>query len=333
MTPQSAFDATRAFVLPLAFELDRPAILAAATGSASLQGTLPYVPGSSLLGALAWRWIDRNPNVRDAGASDEFRRLFLGQEVRFLSAYPEHPALTGERLLPVPRSIRAVKGQPGRFRDLASSEPDDDQQLEAAGNAATFCAVGPNQLTTFQTELRIAYHVARPKNRARGRATEHEGEFFTYESIAAGQRFVGAALGPEDLLDRLRDLLSNDSGPVWIGRSATAEYGGGLRFDLERLQPHAFVSERLPQPDEPPDVPFEVARLVVTLTSPLLAADRCGEPTLRFPTEEFAGHLRRAGWLVPGAVLHLQASFQGSETVGGFSGRWRLPKPLVNKRS
>ncbi|MBI4492002.1 MAG: hypothetical protein HY690_04345 [Chloroflexi bacterium] len=321
------FDAEAAFILPLVFELDRPAVLASAAGSTALQETLPYVPGASLLGALARRWRHANPGVAPR-TSDQFRRLFVSGAVRFLNAYPEHPDSPGRRLLPVPRSMRRVKGT-SNLRDLAAGEPSDDESLVGAADRATFCAPSAEQLLRASTQLRLAYHMARP-DRARGRATEAPqaaGQLFTYEAVEAGQKFVGAALGAPEELDQLRDLLQAEGEPLRLGRSATAEYGGAPRFDAPLPEAIPFRSERVTTEDGEIEPQLEPGRLVLTLTSPLLAADRWGSPTLDFPEAQLQAALRSVGWLGELAKLRLRDRFQASEPVGGFSDLWQLPRP------
>lgn len=343
MTPPYSLEA--AYVLPLRFALTSPALFARASGSSSVQETFPYVPGAALLGACGQSWILANGLARPA-ENETFRELFLDGGLRFLNAYPEHSGgRDGQRLLPVPRSIRALKRARPRvardvglaggpeLRDLVTWPPTDDEQLERAGSEATFCELDGDRLRSAATALRGAYHIQRSDS-LRDRPDLQGRELFNYEAIEAGQTFVSAVLGsPENLASLAKHLRSGAQ--LRMGRSASAEYGGQPVF-LDLAEPEAFLSECPERPDRVlPEAPEpgpedRRRRLVVMLTAPLLAADQDGAPTLEFPRLELAAVLVRAG-LLSGRNetngLTLVAAFQASETVGGFSSVWRLPRP------
>jgi len=87
--------------LPYRLALEAPAVLTAAGGDPNSAESLDHVPGGALRGAAA-RALGASP---DPGA---LRELVLGEEVRYLNAYP---VVEAQRALPVPVSLRPPKDE------------------------------------------------------------------------------------------------------------------------------------------------------------------------------------------------------------------------------
>ena len=64
--------------------LDAPAIVTTLSGDPNSSTTQPFVPGGALRGVLASELLNRDVSAD----SNDFRRLILEGDVRFLHAYP-----------------------------------------------------------------------------------------------------------------------------------------------------------------------------------------------------------------------------------------------------
>ena len=82
--------------------LQSPLIVTSRQGDPNSAATQLFIPGSSIRGVVAGRLL----NAGTGPESEEFRRLVLSGEVRYLNAYLE---IEGERSLPVPLSWRVRK--------------------------------------------------------------------------------------------------------------------------------------------------------------------------------------------------------------------------------
>ncbi len=294
--------------------------------------TWPFIPGRAVLGALAGRWLAKQGgSVSDPASSDLFRRLFLSGNTRFLHAYP---APDGVRLLPAPRSLfvhksPAVDGE--SLYERAITEPltesssidrEEEQKLKKADRC--FIRMEGDQVVSYQPATRL--HMHHQRDRAKGRPTTNAGAIFHYEAIQAGERFIGVmevdgeeAQQTEDSA-LLTELLSD--GPLFLGRSRGAEYGG--QAEVKILSPKSWeeVSQKHTGSAESP--PSDV--LAVTLLSEYLGRDAV---TGVLTPDAFESELRREFQSLGGELGSLQRSFVERQHLSGYVSVWRMPQPTV----
>ncbi len=231
--------------VPYTLTLQSPAILTALGGEPNSSLTLPYIPGSTVRGAVARALGDPKD---DRLRLQEFRHLVLGERVRYLHAYPcaEDPRHVMEtcRSLPAPVSFRRKKDASAEkllsIYDLAAFDghpsPDDEdcwpkEQLARLGQSFLTIGVAQPQLIQPKVSARIHHQRDREKGRAwKDRNGKTHGAIFTFESLDAGQSFQGLIQvrgKTEQELDaivhRLKDLLKHG---MLLGRSRRAGYGG-----------------------------------------------------------------------------------------------------------
>lgn len=270
-------------------------------------GRVDYVPGSTIWGAIARNYMARHGLGRDdAHRDDEFRRLFLRADLRFLNAYPVSPDDESRRLLPVPATISRVKGDPTGAVDRANVQSIDGMGITPIRGGFSE-AIG-DQLVCHSTAVRHQYHTSRA-SRALGRAVEGGGPF-AYQVLARGQRFRGLILGTaQDLLQIRKDLEG-----LRLGRSKSAQYGC-VRIIPEDVG--EFTSEA-PRED---DV-IGAGAMIVTLTSHLIPGAPASSAPTEFPFADFARLLAADERKLRDSC----ESFTRGTVVGGFSSVWSLPR-------
>jgi hypothetical protein len=192
-------------------DLRSPALLASAPPASNQLETLRLIPGNTLRGVMARRYLDLG-NEAEGG---EFRRLFLSGEVRFGFA-----TCKGAEVLPL--SARSCKYVPG-FRGEGHGVSDlllPDRTGEACpecGRALDyhqgFWYPGAPREATVKTRL-VTRTAIDPV-----RATAKKGQLYSQRVLSEGQSFLAAVEAPEDLAPRLVEMLDG-------GFSAVVGTGG-----------------------------------------------------------------------------------------------------------
>lgn len=320
-------------VLGYRLTLTTPVVLATTSSDTSAVETRPFISGAAMLGAMAWRWI-AGQSDKDWAADPDFRRYFLDASVKWLNAYPE--GVSGNRLLPCPLSLVQRKEDAGSvpldvfdrasldFPDDRQKEPDvqqkeRDTQWESVGNELPFVrleiAEDEDPKLWGRQPGRTARLHHRRDDREAGRSTD--GAMFSYISLDAGERFLGHVLcESEEQARMIRELLS--TGPVPLGRSRTATYGGWAEVELlpdsSGDEWHEFTRrEEFSEEEE------EQGRLVVTLLSDYLGVNKTGLPDPR----AIENDLRDALGIDQPSVLR----FLGMRPVAGYVSHWKMPRP------
>lgn len=285
--------------------------LGARPEAGNLVSGLPFVPGSTLRGALAARW-------RGDRGSDAFRRAFLSGRLRFGYLHPKDGQVAA---LPVPLSRHTCKLRPGELRrgghgfvDLLENPraesclqegcpgrlvPWDRRFDGAAGEAAEALAVSPHNRIEFRSQ------------------TVRLGGLFAYEVLPEGRRLRGylRAEDPEDmavLLDGL-GLELDEPFPLRIGRRKGAL--GYLECSLTAPTGDDGGVGLFPEAPAVPGRWREEESLRVDLLTPAIALD----PYLRY-RESLAPAdlgLSRDGF---------DGAFARSQVVAGWNSAHRLPK-------
>lgn len=219
--------------------LRSPAIVSGESNDPNSAATRPFIPGSAIRGALAGRLLAENVDPE----GEEFRRLILSGDVRFLHAYPE---IGKSRSLPAPASIRTEKNQAEKGCDLADydGDPTEAEDMEdfwkhwpkkdlASAGASFLSPAASGTMTRAVPDIRARLHQQRDRKKGRPWKERKNGEdkshgaIFAYEYLEAGQAFRGAIqLRPEaaDARERIKTLLKK--APLLVGRSRRAGYGG-----------------------------------------------------------------------------------------------------------
>lgn len=207
-------------ILRLAIELTSPALLAAAPPASNLTETLPYIPGNSVRGLLATRFLDSG---RSAEESD-FGELFVTGPVRFGNALPR-----GAEVLPLSaRSCKYSAGFQGGgghgVRDLLLHEAR-RQGKDPTGPRCGVCSAPLDYFEGFwrpHDPARVGVETVLRTRTAidSQRGTARTGQLFTQRLLVEDRTFVSRVEAPDRLVPRLEALLAEPfEGRVGTGAS------------------------------------------------------------------------------------------------------------------
>lgn len=184
--------------------LQSPVLLAAAPPASNLTETLPFIPGNTLRGVLAYRYLDQSGKPGDS----VFRHLFVAGEARFGFARVEGAQ-------PIPLSARSCKYDSGFTKD-----PDGHGVVDLllAGNEEKRCAYpqcgqaidyfqgfyDPNSYRRVSVKTRLITRTAIDPIRG----TARTGQLYSQRVLEEGQTFRARVEVPNDLESHLTGLLA-----------------------------------------------------------------------------------------------------------------------------
>jgi CRISPR-associated protein Csx10 len=273
--------------------LNQPALFSSSEGDPNMTASLNHIPGSSLHGWLAWRFIEKYP--RD----EAFLKLFCRGGLRFLPAYPEVMDSGGKASLPVPLALQQKKGITDSYVNLfANNDWAGTSRLRKQWTLPDQALYG-GTLTKLEVPAELHYHHARPStDRRLGRAigaeqanlydlpTGGEGAVFTYEQIKAGSSFVGAIVGDRAGLEFVRALLGEEPPNAILGRSRSGQYGADASWQWLDPSPVNLASLGETEWSAVPEfLPGD--ELLALVLSPLLTVNAAGHPVAEFPAAQF----------------------------------------------
>ncbi|MBK8252397.1 MAG: hypothetical protein IPK82_06975 [Polyangiaceae bacterium] len=280
--------------------------------------TLFYVTGSSVLGALAGRFLTQvksDATQSDMAVDPTFRALFLDSQTRWLNAYPSDGQWT--RLLPAPRSWRIPKYSTSAVVDLVGvhndGEVDNRDQLGSAPSNDRFVKYELNG-----DSLEIAYRkisrearIHNERDPEAGRSTDNKGTVFSYIALPAGECFVGHVLcETESIARRVESLLK--AGPLQLGRSRTTMYGGNAVVENVKMTSGNTLQEAPPTEEEN-------EHTIVTLLSDYLGRNDRGQADPAALERELQTVLA-----LPEPPVEKYIS---TRPVSGYVSKWRMPRP------
>ncbi|MBC8213794.1 MAG: hypothetical protein H8E71_04055 [Candidatus Marinimicrobia bacterium] len=204
--------------LTYTLEIQSPVVISDTTGGQNHIKSMNYIPGSTILGVFAGKFIAKN-HIRDVHKDSDFNRLFLSNSVRFLNANIEN---NDKRAITIPSYFEQLKQEFGEvFDNFEKPQPEGIERQSA--KAVSGFSDGKQKLSV---KKEVAFHTVRNTEKHPNRITgkSEDGGIFTYEGIATGQVMKGEIIGNESDLNSLKSLFS-DCEIVHLGRSKTAQYG------------------------------------------------------------------------------------------------------------
>lgn len=194
-----------------------PLIFPSYQTDSNMVSTLKFIPGSSILGYYANKYLKISPVLdKNAHEDDLFKKYFLSNQLIFSNAYPakynDFDKL--ERFYPCPLSVQNDKEKEKYIYDLLNHEELEIQTKSVLGFISENLKYNLNVLSN------INFHHERDKKSG----STIDGHIFNYESIDVNQLFHGRIIGLEsDLIILKNQMFKNER--ITLGRSKNAQYG------------------------------------------------------------------------------------------------------------
>lgn len=271
--------------------------------------TNSYIPGSNILGYFATQYIKKFM-INDAENDPVFKRIFLSKDVSFLNAYPTDKK--NNDYIPVPISIVKEKDKENYF-DLAYDEDYQhikEERIQTNSLSENYINIQDKYINIINPKYVLHYHHKRPEDKSFGHATKKSGEFYSYLSLCAGEKFKGGIIGSKSDLGLIKELIPEDS-IIFIGKSKNAEYSRAkISFgEIEMLNNEINIDDE--------------EKMIITLISPMILCNEYGnidsDPRnfIKIVQEEYP------------ALECNDKYFIRHVTVYGYNSKWGLPRQQV----
>ncbi len=291
---------TEIYELPILIENLSDLLLTTKVGRAQVSDS--FICGSFILGAFASAYIDKY-NLKNAHEDEDFHRLFLSGNVKFLNAYPTDK--NWNEYYPTPTSIVKEKDKERYFNFEWLETQIEKPKFEYVRRTVA------DEIEYLSVSKKIEYHHQRPTSRTIGHPTENDGEFFQFEVIEKGQKFLGKIIGSKNDFKVLTELIP-DGSFIYLGKSKTAQYGR-CRLEYGDIKP--FAKEKLSWE--------EGKKIVLRLHSDMILVNEYGfvVPDVELFKKEVALSIG-----IEPEKIEIKKRFLKFKKVSGFLGIWRLPK-------
>lgn len=268
-----------------------PVVISSNSGSTYMMESLNTIPGSTLIGVFASKFIKKFKPV-EPHKDDCFYKWFLNGNLIFSNAVP---ILENKKSIKTPFCFRLGKN------DNSLINLYEDKTENKTESFDTFVVKDQDCLLEDNTSKTLNFHHAR--NRDTG--TAKDGDFFAYESIDKGSKFCFEIKGDEDALKDFKEKFEENFS-AYIGKSKTAEYGEcEIKILSKKPEP---VSCRFKNNEE----------LICVLQSDAIILNKNG-----FPSTNISDFVREAGIkLVKKKISYIKPDFNEK-----FKAVWGMKTP------
>ena len=261
--------------------------------------TEKYIPGRSVLGVLADRFIKHKKNIpnNNPHEDNDFYSWFLEGNLKIGNAYifSRDKYENGFVHFPVPFSIQKGKNEDVIY-DFLYTDSNFDIQTESIN---TFCVLNEGIFQTKDVETELNFHHARDREKG----ISKKGVIYNYESISPNQDFEGEIRGEKKELQNLINTCGKDW-TAYIGRSKNSQYG---RVSLN-------IIDAEPKPYEPEIESKE--KISLTFLSDTIIYNDYGFATTDIGVlENYLGKVK------------IEKCFIKRGEVESFVGVWKLKRP------
>ncbi|MEA3287955.1 MAG: hypothetical protein U9Q77_11365 [Candidatus Marinimicrobia bacterium] len=273
-----------------------PLIMSRTTASGNHLESFDHIPGSSILGVLAGRYVKNHVLGKMAHQDEQFKRLFLSDAISYRQATLK---IMNSRSQVMPLHIHQEKSAKKPYLDVFETNPSNPAKYKRRYISSHHVGL-PKMMTSF--------HTSRGAERLAGRSLS--GGIFTYTGLASGQQFLGEVIGSDDDIEVLKELIIADSN-VHLGRSKTAQYGSA---SIEVMN----VREITPGQDDFSDQSF-----TLSLKSPALIHNKFGHPSTQW--QDVALTIQKQCEL--SAPLECEQLLVRNTSIETFNRMWGLKRP------
>jgi len=195
-----------------------PIIIASKYGEINTINTEKFLPGTAILGLLAWRYLKYIKNAKNSNNSiEDFYQLFLDGKITFTNAWFTRKNEYDENVIyyPAPVSFRKSKINEEEIYNIIFTDDDFDEKTQAID-----LFISNEEKKQSLPTLEFHHH----HERDRFTGSPAESQLFTYEAISPNQIFQGILTGEEIHLQKLIDTCGSQW-TGWMGRSRNSQYG------------------------------------------------------------------------------------------------------------
>lgn len=211
--------------------LDEPLLIGQRASAGNQYDTLPFIPGSVIMGAFAGMAAEQC-NLNETTNYHDFLKMFLRNGIRFSMLYPGYYAES--RLypsIPAPLGLMTCSVVPsedvydghGEYPARETNEcPKCGNRMEPVDGFVLLRRLMPHKLNIKRTsELHIRIN--------EGSQRASKGDLYGYSAMSAGQYFVGELFcSGEAIWRRLKDMTGIvEKAPLkcWLGKARSRGYG------------------------------------------------------------------------------------------------------------
>lgn len=276
-----------------------PLILTGSTGDPNMVATADFIPGGSVLGAFAEKYIREKSLGSKAHEDTQFYKWFLKGGLRFSNTC----IVTEDKYeikpnYPAPLSLQKEKDNEKELHDLLFEGGDFDiltSSVEGFGRSE-----GEN-FYSQSVKKSLNFHHKRDAETG----TVEEGMIFNYEAINAGQRFEGGIYGSQDDLKLFHEMFCKEN-IRYIGRSRSSQYGR-VKFEIISKAPEKQETGGIDTSED----------ISLTLRSNTIIYNENGFSTTSLKVMEKA----------LGRGIKIEKAFIKAAEAEGFNSAWRLRRP------
>lgn len=257
---------------------------------------IDYIPGTSVLGALAGKYVTSKPDFSDL----EFNNLFYSRDVSFGNLYPSDES--GETAYPSPAFLGTIKGaasdEDKGIKNILGKGADSGKQYKPLKK--DFVDSGLNKITA---ERKTVYHNALNGDSAVG--------LYTQYCLCSEQYYSGVITATGEKMRTIANLMLSDK--INFGRSKTAQYS------------FCRIVKREIRKKESSCIDLKAGTTAaIVLRSDVVLVDAEGRNNAEFSALQKAVNLA-FGDICPDTVKDETAI--RTHTVSGYNSKWNLKKP------
>lgn len=305
--------------LKVTVKTESPIVLTTESNATVMTGTHDAITGSILRGVLAAQYIDACGLGKKAHQNEVFRRLFFGA-LRFTDA--NIACDDGERSFVIPFSMqkeKAKEDQTEAVEDLMRVDSPKKGMKSFGGYAVL---TDGNLIKTVSAAKDVSLHMSRTSEEERKKGRSEDGGIYNYESIDAGQTFIGWVIGEEADISALRAHIP-DEFECRVGRSKFTQYGHcSVKFEELKDVPVLIAAN------------LEKGSVILRLDSPLLF-DGADEPQPNEAGQHVIVTAPKALGLIVRALnartgsnaFHLGKVFASGAEIENYVGVWGMKRP------
>jgi len=245
-----------------------PILIADTRGGNNYVTTFDFIPGNTVLGMFAGKYVKLNSLGNSAHTDKNFRKFFLSNDLRFANAYiiskNEREEIIND--FPIPLSVQYDKNNKSTVYDLLFQEAEKNNKKIQTNAFSEYGMINGETINYQPVKKSLNFHHERDPQTG----STKKGLIFNYESINEKQIFEGYILGEESDLEKFR-LNFETSFMARIGRSKNVQYGK-VNFD--------FIGEVEKLNSEIPDHKIEdITNVTLTFLSDVILFNKNGFST------------------------------------------------------